>query len=218
MTPAAAREMTSRTTATLEWASQVKSAPMPSARIGIVREALHHEGEDPVLAQGLRGADDQAERQDHERKADDDAADLLPEARLCRAEAADAESSRRTGTRAAVLSESAWTTMVEPISAPSITASAGSERDEAALREGDDEKAGRGRTLQRGGDAEAGRRRRASAPASPGRWPGAAGRRRRRITPFRTIWVAQISRATPPSRLRIRVCPAICAPPQTGIM
>ncbi len=58
---------------------------------GIAREALHHEGEHLVLAQGLRCADDEAERQDHERKTDDDAADLLPEARLCRAEAADAE-------------------------------------------------------------------------------------------------------------------------------
>ena len=59
-------------------------------RIGSSAETLEHEGEDLAAAKRLAGGDDHAERQDHQRQADDDASDLLHGRVLDRMKAVDA--------------------------------------------------------------------------------------------------------------------------------
>ena len=174
--------MTRRTTATLEWASQVKSAPMPSARMGSsARRCITR-----VNTSCSRNGCDAPTMRPSDRIMSARPMTILPIccqkldfAALRRADAEEQEDGNKRG--------SLERERLDDDGRADIGAEHHGERrrerDKAALGEGDDEKAGRGRTLQGGGDAE---RRSAHArirPASPGRWPGAAARRRRPSRP-----------------------------------
>ena len=119
----------------------------------IAGEPLHHEGEDALLAQGLGRPDDQAERQDHEGESDHDPADMLPEGGLRDHHQSDADQKQGRGQGRGFEGEGLDDDGRADIG-PEHDGERGSKGDEPAFGEGHDEKAGGGRALQRGRDAD----------------------------------------------------------------
>lgn len=122
---------------------------------GIAGEALHDEGEEAGLPQRLRGGDDEGEGQDHQPEADADAPDLLPERRLGEERRADAEDQQHRHEGRRLEGQGLHDEGRADVGAEHH-AEGRHQGDEAALGEGDDEKAGCRRALQGRRHAEAG--------------------------------------------------------------
>ena len=200
-TPAPASEITNRITATLEWASQVNRAPMASARTGSsARRSMTR-----VKTSGSRKGCDAPTISASDRIIRARPMTMRPiccqRLGLRRQGEADADDQQHGHEGGGLERERLHDEGRADIGAEHH-GKRRRQRNEAALGEGDHQETGGGRALQGGRDAEPGQA--GSRPpwevASPMACRSFAPKAR--MTPFRTIWVAQTSRATPPRRFK----------------